>query len=243
MKIESLAIWNFRGIKEFAIDGLGSMVIVAGPNGSGKSCIFDGIRLLKSVYGGYQKNEWQQWMGEFQITLSNRSSDFLRMFNDPQSELRIRAEFRLSEEERAYISSNAGELLKESIWRTILPDAFQWGGYRMAVFASQFREREPEVAQKAAEKMPGLLQELAAPTIHGECFIPVGGVPQFVDSTSSKPRPLWDELIPAEQARIVGLLVERVDISGESASIRLRAEGLSSLALQLRGCFEVGVTG
>ncbi len=46
--------------------------------------------------------------------------------------------------------------------------------------------------------------------------------------------PLWDELFPAEQARIVGLLVERVDIAGEGASIRLRTEGLASLVQDLR---------
>ncbi|MBA3520345.1 MAG: recombinase family protein, partial [Rhizobiales bacterium] len=46
--------------------------------------------------------------------------------------------------------------------------------------------------------------------------------------------PLWDELFPAEQARIVQLLVERVDITGQSASIRLRTEGLTSLVRDLR---------
>jgi hypothetical protein len=45
--------------------------------------------------------------------------------------------------------------------------------------------------------------------------------------------PLW-ELFPTEQARIVQLLVERVDITGESASIRLRTEGLASLVRELR---------
>jgi len=37
--------------------------------------------------------------------------------------------------------------------------------------------------------------------------------------------PLWDELFPAEQARIVQLLVERVDVSPDGADIRLRTEG------------------
>jgi hypothetical protein len=46
--------------------------------------------------------------------------------------------------------------------------------------------------------------------------------------------PLWDELFPAEQARIVQLLVERVDITPESAVIRLRTEGLASLVHDLR---------
>jgi site-specific DNA recombinase len=45
--------------------------------------------------------------------------------------------------------------------------------------------------------------------------------------------PLWDELFPAEQARIVQLLVERVDIAAEGADIRLRREGLTSLVADL----------
>ncbi len=45
--------------------------------------------------------------------------------------------------------------------------------------------------------------------------------------------PLWDELFPAEQARIVQLLVERVDIGTEGAEIRLRTQGLTSLVADL----------
>jgi hypothetical protein len=46
--------------------------------------------------------------------------------------------------------------------------------------------------------------------------------------------PLWDEMFPAEQARIVQLLVERVDISSHGAEIRLRTKGLTSLVADLR---------
>ena len=46
--------------------------------------------------------------------------------------------------------------------------------------------------------------------------------------------PLWDELFPAEQARVVQLLVERVDISLDGADIRLRTEGLANLVADLR---------
>ena len=46
--------------------------------------------------------------------------------------------------------------------------------------------------------------------------------------------PLWDELFPAEQARIVQLLVERVDIGPDGADIRLRTEGLTNLVADLR---------
>jgi hypothetical protein len=46
--------------------------------------------------------------------------------------------------------------------------------------------------------------------------------------------PLWDELFPAEQTRIVQLLVERVDIGTDGADIRLRTEGLTNLVADLR---------
>jgi site-specific DNA recombinase len=46
--------------------------------------------------------------------------------------------------------------------------------------------------------------------------------------------PVWDELFPAEQARIVQLLVERIDISPDGGDIRLRTEGLTRLATDLR---------
>ena len=45
--------------------------------------------------------------------------------------------------------------------------------------------------------------------------------------------PLWDELFPAEQARIIRLLVERVEIGPTGADIRLRIAGLTSLVRDL----------
>ena len=45
--------------------------------------------------------------------------------------------------------------------------------------------------------------------------------------------PLWDELFPAEQARIVQLLVERVDVSPDGLDIRLRTDGLTNLVADL----------
>jgi site-specific DNA recombinase len=46
--------------------------------------------------------------------------------------------------------------------------------------------------------------------------------------------PVWDELFPAEQARIVQLLVERVDVAETGIGIRLRSDGLTSLVQDLR---------
>lgn len=46
--------------------------------------------------------------------------------------------------------------------------------------------------------------------------------------------PLWDELFPAEQARIVRLLVERVEVGTEGVELRLRIDGLTGLIRDLR---------
>jgi hypothetical protein len=46
---------------------------------------------------------------------------------------------------------------------------------------------------------------------------------------------LWDELFPAEQARIVQLLVERVDVALDGIDIRLRVDGLATLVRDLAG--------
>ena len=45
--------------------------------------------------------------------------------------------------------------------------------------------------------------------------------------------PLWEQLFPAEQARIVRLLVERVVVGPAGADIRLRVAGLASLVRDL----------
>jgi site-specific DNA recombinase len=45
---------------------------------------------------------------------------------------------------------------------------------------------------------------------------------------------LWPELFPAEQARLLQLLVERVDVLEEGLELRLKATGLASLVAELR---------
>ena len=45
--------------------------------------------------------------------------------------------------------------------------------------------------------------------------------------------PLWDQLFPAEQVRIIRLLVERVEVGPSGASIQLRVTGLKGLVDEL----------
>ena len=46
---------------------------------------------------------------------------------------------------------------------------------------------------------------------------------------------LWDELFPAEQARIVQLLIERVDVRMHGVEVRLRPNGLSGPVREVAG--------
>jgi site-specific DNA recombinase len=47
--------------------------------------------------------------------------------------------------------------------------------------------------------------------------------------------PLWNELFPAEQSRIIELLVERVDVRTDRVDIRLQIDGVTSLLGELTG--------
>jgi hypothetical protein len=47
--------------------------------------------------------------------------------------------------------------------------------------------------------------------------------------------PLWNELFPSEQARIIQLLVERVDVLTDRVDIKLRIAGVTSLVGELTG--------
>ena len=47
--------------------------------------------------------------------------------------------------------------------------------------------------------------------------------------------PLWNELFPAQQSRIIELLVERVDVRTDRVDIKLRIAGVTSLIGELAG--------
>jgi AAA ATPase domain len=177
MKIKSLAIRNFRGISNLETGLLGDTIIIAGQNGSGKSCIFDAVRLLKSVYGGYQQNEWQHFFAEFQIQLHGGSKNLKGLFNDSSKPVDISVEFQIRDREKAYLNQNAAALLEETIWQTLLPEAFQYGGYNKALFSNQFRERQPEVTARVTTELPRFLAELGSEVLVGRVIIaPTGQI-------------------------------------------------------------------
>ena len=45
---------------------------------------------------------------------------------------------------------------------------------------------------------------------------------------------IWEQLLPAEQQRIVRLLIERVIVSPDDLEVRFRSNGIEVLALELQ---------
>ena len=85
MQIESIAVRNFRCLRDIALDDLTRMTIVVGPNGSGKSSLFDVFTFLKDALtqnvaaavtqrGGYRELATRGEAGPLEITLQFRES-------------------------------------------------------------------------------------------------------------------------------------------------------------------------
>src|SRR5437588_3648315 len=140
MRLHRVHIENFKGIELFDVENLGDLIVIAGPNGCGKTGVLDGIRLLKSVYGGYFANEWQNWFGEFQINLS-QPQDLLRLLRDRSKDLLIRAEIELSSSERSFLMDHAREILRPLIWQSVLGRNVEFSFIPMATEVRQHGER------------------------------------------------------------------------------------------------------
>ena len=165
MRFSSLSISNFKAVSRFEIDDLTDFILVAGPNGSGKSAVLDAIRLLKSVYGGYQSNEWRQWFDEFQINIRNRSG-FRRLFRDATREVVIDADVQISDTERDYLRASAEEIREPLVWQAVTGQPLENYGFSSLAIATQFRQFGEEVTQQVAESAAVLRASLTQDTYH-----------------------------------------------------------------------------
>ena len=113
MRITTLEIENFRAIERVEIDAHSTMIVIAGPNGCGKSCVLDAIRFIKSAYGGYDPNEWNQWLGEFQINRQQDPWEMKKILRDKEKAARIAITLELHPKEREYLRENEQALAEE----------------------------------------------------------------------------------------------------------------------------------
>ena len=173
MRIVNFVVENFRAINQFELSNLSNMIVIAGPNGCGKSCILDAIRLFKSVYGGYQPNEWHQWLNEFQINLRNpqRMASLLRNRSRPSI---IQGEIELAEEEIRFIKQEIKPMLEELAWRAVVPGA-QNRNFSANALATDMRSYQPQVEQKAKELLPIVNNLLNQRLLFGKLIIDPNG--------------------------------------------------------------------
>jgi predicted ATPase len=171
MRFRYLAIENFRALVKLELDDLRDVVVVAGPNGSGKTQIFHAIRLLKSVYGGYQPNEWHQWFNEFNIRVDRPSPDLVFLFRERDRPIRIRAEIELVEDEVRYLREHAARIIRQRVWQEIAPHAAQ-AAFRGGVPAAQAqRLHGDEVTRRTEQELATVMTHLKGRSLIGELTV------------------------------------------------------------------------
>ena len=120
MRFENVTIKNFRAIEHVDIDAAnGSMIVIAGPNGCGKSCILDAIRFVKSAYGGYEDNEWEHWLNEFQI--SRDPGEMKSILRNKQMPAQINVTLKLHDREKLHLHEHGDRFMEEIAWNQLYP--------------------------------------------------------------------------------------------------------------------------
>jgi hypothetical protein len=74
-----------------------------------------------------------------------------------------------------------------------------------------------------------------ATTLHFAAFAAASAAASWGRLSMASDDELWNELLPAEQARIVELLVQRIYLKPDELDLTLRIEGLTSLYSEMRG--------
>jgi site-specific DNA recombinase len=120
--------------------------------------------------------------------------------------------------------------------------------YYVCLGASRRGHDTCPVRSIAAGEVEGLVlgqvrRLLAAPEVVARTITSVRGETGAGDDTMVEERgviealgalePVWDELYPAEQARILRLLIERIDVAPDDISVTLHAAGIRSLVAEL----------
>ncbi len=178
MRFENIQIQNFRAIKNVVIDASrGSMIVIAGPNGCGKSCVLDAIRFVKSAYGGYDDNEWDNWLNEFQI--SRDPGEIRKVLRDANAPAIIEVTVRLHDEEKLYLHNHSHEIMEQIAWNQLYPgNSYQHWRQRVRVLGDQNAAVKQQIAQVrglARAFAESLHTELARPDVNGRVSVDTNG--------------------------------------------------------------------
>lgn len=176
MKIERLVVRNFRAIDNVEIHAGTTMVVIAGPNGCGKSCVLDAIRFIKSTYGEYTPNEWNQWLDEFQIQRRQDRFAMKKVLRNKARAANIQIELRLHTEEETYIVQNLHQLATEIALSRIQPGmSFQQWAQQVRIRGQRLDGILAQIEQLAQQLSVELTQELSDATHTGDVEVNTDG--------------------------------------------------------------------
>ena len=154
------------------------MIVIAGPNGCGKSCVLDAIRFIKSAYGGYRPDEWQQWLGEFQIDRQRNPWEMKKILRNKEREATISIGLSLHSQEQDYLRKHADDLMEEIAFRQVVPGAnYEQWKYRIRIH-EQNAQDQPLILTVYARKaglIHDLNRELQEERHNGQVIIDRGG--------------------------------------------------------------------
>lgn len=222
MHINRLHVRNFRAIDTIDLRDLKDLVVIAGPNGCGKSCIFDALRLLKSIYGGYQQNEYLQWFGEFQIDVGSEQRDFSSIFRDPARPVKIKARISLAKSEREFLEANVRRFAEDLAWAEVLHQA---------------TNETQETAQALAMRHPNLAAQVVAIAETRQTEVLEDLKESFYDLELTIERP--DSLLSITPSRIANLVFRTYSpdqlgiLDYHGAARNYAREGASGVTLDL----------
>ena len=141
MRFLSLSISNLRAVRQFEIGDLKDFIVIAGQNGCGKSCVFDAVRLLKSVYGGYQTDEYLQWFGEFSINTQDTEA-LKRLFRDRAKPIEISGTIEFATREIEFIKKHAEELVQALAWQEVTGQRIDYWTFNRMAIATQLHPNQ-----------------------------------------------------------------------------------------------------
>jgi hypothetical protein len=194
-------------------------------------------KLLRNrVYVGEAVHKGESYPGEHEPIVSRDLWEKAQaVFAEPS---RVRAG-----RQRAQSPAILKGLIFDDVGRAMSPTHTRRGQKLYRYYLSQKLLKEGKEASKigrvpAAEIEAAVIAQLRALLLSPEIIVATWqsarrSLPDFsegnVRSALEQFDDLWDELFPAEQARIVQLLVERVDVDPDGLQIRLRVDGLTQL--------------
>jgi hypothetical protein len=172
VRIKKILIENFRAIQKLELSDLSRTIIIAGQNGAGKSCILDAIRLVKSLYGGYQPNEYHMWFGEYNIPANGDPKDFVRLLRNKVQPMHVQIDFQLDPGEKSYLLENIDDLAIQNAWKQIAPS--QGRGTAGESLATRQRVNRSQVEARAREDSKALSAALQNESFNAEIWLRPG---------------------------------------------------------------------